>query len=390
MTRKSIGIIMNGVTGRMGYRQHLVRSLLAIREQGGVLLGDGDRVQAEPILVGRREARARRARRAARHRPTTPPTSTRPSPTRAGRSTSTPRSPRHAPRRSGRRSRRASTIYTEKPTAETLDGGARAGRAGRGRGRHQAPASCTTSSSCRVCASSRRLIDGGFFGRILSVRGEFGYWVFEGDWQPAQRPCWNYRAEDGGGIVVDMFPHWQLRAGGPVRPGRSRSTRAPRRTSRARSTRRASAYAATADDAAYGDLRARRRRDRPAELVLDGPGQPRRAGRVPGRRHRTAAPSPACAAAGSSTATPPPSRCGTPTCPTTDDSRPAGSRCRTTTSSTTASRRSGRQFLRHVVEGAPLPLGPPRRRPRRPAGRAGPAGSARGGPPPRGAGAVAR
>lgn len=54
----------------------------------------------------------------------------------------------------------------------------------------------------------KRLIDSGFFGRILSVRGEFGYWVFEGDWQPAQRPSWNYRAEDGGGIIVDMFPHW--------------------------------------------------------------------------------------------------------------------------------------------------------------------------------------
>ena len=54
----------------------------------------------------------------------------------------------------------------------------------------------------------KRLIDSGFFGRILSVRGEFGYWVFEGDWQPAQRPSWNYRVEDGGGIIVDMFPHW--------------------------------------------------------------------------------------------------------------------------------------------------------------------------------------
>lgn len=54
----------------------------------------------------------------------------------------------------------------------------------------------------------KRLIDSGFFGRILSVRGDFGYWVFEGDWQSAQRPSWNYRAEDGGGIVTDMFPHW--------------------------------------------------------------------------------------------------------------------------------------------------------------------------------------
>src|SRR5438094_818663 len=91
---------MNGVSGRMGYRQHLVRSILAIREQGGVELS----------LPGIRKL--------------------------------------------------------------------------------------------------KRLIDSGFFGRILSVRGEFGYWVFEGDWQAAQRPSWNYRAEDGGGIVVDMFPHW--------------------------------------------------------------------------------------------------------------------------------------------------------------------------------------
>ena len=68
----------------------------------------------------------------------------------------------------------------------------------------------------------KRLIDGGFFGRILSVRGEFGYWVFEGDWQTAQRPCWNYRAEDGGGIVLDMFPHWDYvldHLFGPVRVG---------------------------------------------------------------------------------------------------------------------------------------------------------------------------
>ena len=55
----------------------------------------------------------------------------------------------------------------------------------------------------------KRLVDSGFFGRILSVRGEFGYWVFEGDWQPAQRPSWNYRKEDGGGIIVDMFCHWR-------------------------------------------------------------------------------------------------------------------------------------------------------------------------------------
>jgi len=55
----------------------------------------------------------------------------------------------------------------------------------------------------------RMLRDAGFFGRMLSVRGEFGYWVFEGDWQPAQRPSWNYRKADGGGIILDMLCHWR-------------------------------------------------------------------------------------------------------------------------------------------------------------------------------------
>ena len=58
-------------------------------------------------------------------------------------------------------------------------------------------------------AKLRRLLDGGFFGRVLSVRGEFGYWVFEGDWQEAQRPSWNYRKGEGGGIMVDMLCHWR-------------------------------------------------------------------------------------------------------------------------------------------------------------------------------------
>jgi predicted dehydrogenase len=96
----------------------------------------------------------------------------------------------------------------------------------------------------------RRLIDSGFFGRILSVRGEFGYWVFEGDWQPAQRPSWNYRAEDGGGIVVDMFPHWNYvleNLFGEVESVYARAvTHIPNRVDEA-----GRPYTATADDAAY-------------------------------------------------------------------------------------------------------------------------------------------
>lgn len=97
----------------------------------------------------------------------------------------------------------------------------------------------------------KRLIDGGFFGRILSVRGEFGYWVFEGDWQPAQRPSWNYRAEDGGGMVLDMFCHWNYvleNLFGPVEAVMAKAvTHIPERWDE-----RGEPYRATADDAAYG------------------------------------------------------------------------------------------------------------------------------------------
>jgi predicted dehydrogenase len=96
-----------------------------------------------------------------------------------------------------------------------------------------------------------RLVRSGFFGRILSVRGEFGYWVFEGDWQPAQRPSWNYRTADGGGITADMFPHWHYLLEQVVAPVRAVTahvtTHIPRRWDEA-----GRPYDATADDAVYG------------------------------------------------------------------------------------------------------------------------------------------
>jgi predicted dehydrogenase len=100
----------------------------------------------------------------------------------------------------------------------------------------------------------KRLVDSGFFGRILSVRGEFGYWVFEGDWQAAQRPSWNYRREDGGGIIADMFCHWRYvldHTFGDVTAVQCiGATHIPERVDEL--GRR---YQATADDAAYGIFR---------------------------------------------------------------------------------------------------------------------------------------
>ncbi|TML22401.1 MAG: Gfo/Idh/MocA family oxidoreductase, partial [Actinobacteria bacterium] len=99
----------------------------------------------------------------------------------------------------------------------------------------------------------RRLVAGGFFGRILSVRIDFGYWVFEGDWQPAQRPSWNYRSADGGGITLDMFPHWRYlleHLFGPVESVYSRTaTHIPQRWDE-----HGQPYHADADDASYAIL----------------------------------------------------------------------------------------------------------------------------------------
>ncbi len=140
-------------------------------------------------------------------------------------------------------------IYTEKPTSTTLHGAVELARAADAAGvKHGVVQDKLFLPGLRKL---QRLIDGGFFGRILSVRGEFGYWVFEGDWQAAQRPSWNYRAQDGGGIVVDMFPHWhyvleQLFA--PVRAVTAHvTTHIPDRWDED-----GNRYDATADDSAYG------------------------------------------------------------------------------------------------------------------------------------------
>ncbi|WP_405087591.1 Gfo/Idh/MocA family protein [Microbispora sp. NBC_01389] len=202
---ETLGVVMNGVTGRMGYRQHLVRSVLAINEQGGVELSDGRRVALRPVLVGRSAAKLEAI--AARHGL---PDWT----IDLGAALADDRNAvyfdaqtTNARVASVRRAIEAGKhVYTEKPTAETLgDAVALARAAGEAGVKNGVVADKLFLPGL---LKLRRLIDGGFFGRILSVRGEFGYWVFEGDWQPAQRPSWNYRAEDGGGIVLDMFPHW--------------------------------------------------------------------------------------------------------------------------------------------------------------------------------------
>ena len=243
----SIGIIMNGVSGRMGYRQHLLRSILAIRDQGGVLLSDGSRVQVVPLLVGRNEEKL--AELAARHGIADYTTD-------LDAALADDRwqiyadflvtKARSAAIRKAIAAGKA--IYTEKPTAESFEEALELARLAEEAGVKNGVVH--DKLYLPGLRKLKRLIDSGFFGRILSVRGEFGYWVFEGDWQAAQRPSWNYRAEDGGGIVVDMFPHWSYvleNRYGRVESVYARAvTEIPQRVDE-----QGRPYAATADDAAY-------------------------------------------------------------------------------------------------------------------------------------------
>ncbi|QTX06249.1 Gfo/Idh/MocA family protein [Agromyces archimandritae] len=239
---------MNGVSGRMGYRQHLVRSILAIREQGGVLLGDGEtRVQLEPLLVGRSEAKLAdiAARHGLEHYTSDLDAALSDERWAIYADFQVTRARAGAIRRAIAAGK---AIYTEKPIAESFDESLELARLARDAGVKNGVVH--DKLYLPGLLKLRRLIDSGFFGRILSVRGEFGYWVFEGDWQRAQRPSWNYRAEDGGGIVVDMFPHWNYvleNLFGRVESVYARAvTEIPERVDEA-----GRPYAATADDAAY-------------------------------------------------------------------------------------------------------------------------------------------
>ncbi len=247
MSTQSIGVIMNGVTGRMGTNQHLIRSIVAIRQQGGIALPNGDSIYPEPVLVGRSAHKLEALCEA------------------------------HGIERWSTDLDKcladpANTVYFDSQTTDRRAGAVKAAVAA---GKHvycEKPIAAYTATALELAHLARaagvkngvvqdklwlpglrklkRLIDGGFFGTILSVRGEFGYWVFEGDWQPAQRPSWNYRAEDGGGIIIDMLCHWRYVLDNLFGSVRAVSclgaTHVPRRVDE-----QGRPYAATADDAAY-------------------------------------------------------------------------------------------------------------------------------------------
>jgi predicted dehydrogenase len=247
MTRHTVGIIMNGVTGRMGTNQHLARSIHAIRQQGGVRISDEAVIWPEPVLVGRNEAKLRALAEAyGLERWSTDLDACLQDPELSVYFDAQVTSRRAPAVRAAIKADKH--IYCEKPTAEDLDTALELARLAREAGVKNGVVQ--DKLWLPGLLKLGRLIDSGFFGRILSVRGEFGYWVFEGDWQAAQRPSWNYRKEQGGGIIIDMLCHWRYVLDNLFGSVRAVSclgaTHVPERVDE-----RGSRYEATADDAAY-------------------------------------------------------------------------------------------------------------------------------------------
>lgn len=231
----------------MGTRQHLIRSIIAIREQGGVLLPDGDTLMPEPVLVGRDEKKLHAL--AETHGIECWTTDLQKclddSRYEIYFDSQTTNRRAHAVRgaiESGKH------VYCEKPAAESLEGALELARLAYEKGVKNGVVQ--DKLFLPGLLKLKRLIEVGFFGRILSVRGEFGYWVFEGDWRSAQRPSWNYKREEGGGIIVDMLCHWRYVFDNLFGNVKALSclgaTHIPKRWDE-----EGGSYVATADDAAY-------------------------------------------------------------------------------------------------------------------------------------------
>jgi predicted dehydrogenase len=239
---------MHGVTGRMGMNQHLIRSVAAIRAQGGVTLSDGSKVQLDPILVGRNADKIQALARAhGIDRWTTDLDAAIADPN--DQIFFDAATTQMRPTLLEQAINAGKHIYCEKPISTNLPEALRICRLARETGVKNG----TVQDKLFLpgLQKLRMLRDSGFFGRMLSVRGEFGYWVFEGDWgQPAQRPSWNYRSEDGGGMILDMVCHWRYvldNLFGEVRAVSCiGSTHIPERVDE-----KGDSYQATADDSAY-------------------------------------------------------------------------------------------------------------------------------------------
>jgi predicted dehydrogenase len=205
MGNRMIGVVVEGATGRLGTTQHL-RSLMAIRSEGGLPLANGDRLVPQPVLLGRNPARLS-ALAAANGglRWSIDGDACLADPDIAIYFDASATGGR--PARIGTALDAGKHVYVEKPLAETLadamDLARRAERAGLKNGVVQ------DKLFLPGLTKLRKLYEADFFGRVLSVRLDFGWWVFDGTPYPAQRPSWNYRKATGGGLILDMFAHWR-------------------------------------------------------------------------------------------------------------------------------------------------------------------------------------
>jgi predicted dehydrogenase len=247
MATQRLGIIMHGVTGRMGMNQHLVRSIVAIRREGGVQLSNGDRVMPDPILIGRNaEKIAALAKEHGIERWGTDVDAAL-----ANKDDTVffdAGTTQMRPALLAKAIRAGKHVYCEKPIATNLNEAVEVARLAQQSGlKNGAVQDKLFLPGLRKLDMLRRA---GFFGRMLAVRLEFGYWVFEGDLQPIQRPNWNYRKEDGGGMILDMMCHWRYVLDNLFGQVKSVScigaTHIPQRWDE-----NGKPYAATADDAAY-------------------------------------------------------------------------------------------------------------------------------------------
>ena len=247
MATQRLGIIMHGVTGRMGMNQHLIRSIVAIRNQGGVTLSNGDKVMPDPILIGRNAEKIEALAKAngiSRFGTDLDKALANKDDTVFFDAGTT----QMRPTLLAKAIQAGKHVYCEKPIATNLNEAVEIARLAEKSGvKHGAVQDKLFLPGLRKLDMLRKA---GFFGKMLSVRIEFGYWVFEGDLQPIQRPSWNYRKEDGGGIILDMVFHWRYVLDNLFGEVQSVSclgaTHIPTRWDEANKP-----YECTADDAAY-------------------------------------------------------------------------------------------------------------------------------------------
>ncbi|MGR3661800.1 MAG: Gfo/Idh/MocA family protein [Paracoccaceae bacterium] len=227
--------------------QHLIRSILAIRDQGGLLLKNGNYLMPDPIIVGRNAAKVEalaKSHNIARWTTDLDAALANPDDTLFFDAASTQLRPSLLRKAidAGKH------VYCEKPISESFEEAVSIAKYAAEKNVKNGIVHDKLDLPGFV--KLKRLRDSGFFGKILSVKGEFGYWVFEGDWMPAQRPSWNYRKEDGGGMVSDMLCHWRYVLDNIVAPVKAVSckiaTHIPTRWDEA-----GKPYKATTDDAAY-------------------------------------------------------------------------------------------------------------------------------------------